>query len=99
MVVSLKGAEFLHAVAAYLANTEARACAISIAFAAVKVVAVVVKCLGGAVCQMTSNVHCEKHVVLMCADENFTKTCALSSDVATRKFLNVVPFPRSAMNT
>ena len=65
MVISLKGAEFLHAVAAYLANTEARACAISIAFAAVKVVAVVVKCLSGAVCQMMSNEDCEKHDVVL----------------------------------
>ena len=62
-------------VAACLTNTETRACAIGIAFAAVKVVAVVVKCLSGAVCQMTSNENCEKRdVMLKCAGENLNHT-------------------------
>ncbi len=48
-------AEFLHAVSAYLVDTKAAACAIGIAFATEKVVAVVVECLSGAVCQVTSD--------------------------------------------
>ena len=64
-----QGTEFLHAVAAYLANTEAMSCAISIAFRAVKVVAVVGKCLCRAVCQMASNEDCGKHDVLKCGSK------------------------------